>query len=49
MESIILHQKVSKSEARQRAIDLYREVGILSERRIDSYPTKCRGARNNRS
>src|SRR5687768_8669396 len=37
MEAILLHQKVSRAEARRKAIDLFREVGIPSpETRIDS-------------
>src|SRR5688572_16369983 len=39
MEAIMLHQRVSKAQARQKTIDLFREVGIPEpERRIDSYP-----------
>ena len=32
MEAIILHQKVSKAEARQKTIELLREVGIPEAR-----------------
>ncbi|MBC61424.1 MAG: ABC transporter ATP-binding protein [Zetaproteobacteria bacterium] len=49
MEAIILHQKVSKKEARDRAIELYKEVGIPDpERRIDSYPHEMSGGQKQR-
>ena len=49
MEAIILHQKVPKYEARKRAIELYREVGIPDpERRIDSYPHEMSGGQKQR-
>jgi peptide/nickel transport system ATP-binding protein len=49
MEAIILHQKVSKKEARARAIELYREVGIPEpERRIDTYPHEMSGGQKQR-
>jgi peptide/nickel transport system ATP-binding protein len=49
MEAIILHQKVSKTEARQKAIDLMREVGIpKSEQRVDSYPHQMSGGQKQR-
>ncbi|HHE47347.1 MAG TPA: ABC transporter ATP-binding protein, partial [Candidatus Acetothermia bacterium] len=39
MEAIMLHQKVSKKEARQKAIEMLRQVGIpLPEQRVDEYP-----------
>ena len=39
VEAIRTHEKVSKKEARERAIDLLRKVGIPSpEKRIDDYP-----------
>ena len=39
IEAIMLHQKVSKEEAVERTIELFREVGIPEpERRIFSYP-----------
>src|SRR5215203_2839120 len=39
MEAIILHQRVRKSDARQKTIDLLREVGIMNpEQRVDAYP-----------
>lgn len=49
MEAIMLHQKVSKQEARARAIELYREVGIPEpERRIDTYPHEMSGGQKQR-
>ncbi len=49
MEAIILHQRVSKVEARQRAIDLMREVGIPKpDQRVDSYPHQMSGGQKQR-
>jgi peptide/nickel transport system ATP-binding protein len=49
IEAIILHQKVGKAEARQKAIDLLREVGIPKpEQRIDSYPHQMSGGQKQR-
>ncbi len=49
MEAIILHQRVSKAEARQRAIDLMREVGLPKpEQRVDSYPHQMSGGQKQR-
>jgi peptide/nickel transport system ATP-binding protein len=49
IEAIVLHQKVSKSEARQRAIDLLREVGIPKpEQRVDFYPHQMSGGQKQR-
>jgi peptide/nickel transport system ATP-binding protein len=49
MEAIILHQKVSRKEARKRAIELYKEVGIPEpERRIDTYPHEMSGGQKQR-
>jgi len=49
MEAIILHQKVSKVEARNRAIELLREVGIANpEQRVDSYPHQMSGGQKQR-
>jgi peptide/nickel transport system ATP-binding protein len=49
MEAIILHQKVSKSVARTRTIELFREVGIPEpERRINSYPHEMSGGQKQR-
>jgi oligopeptide/dipeptide ABC transporter ATP-binding protein len=44
VETIQLHQAVGKEEARQRAIELLRMVGIPNpERRIDEYPFELSG------
>ncbi|MEX0724756.1 MAG: ABC transporter ATP-binding protein [Planctomycetaceae bacterium] len=49
MEAILLHQKVSKEEARQRTIKLFEEVGIPEpERRIDSFPHEMSGGQKQR-
>ena len=44
VEAIRTHEKISKKEARERAIDLLRKVGIPSpEKRIDDYPHQMSG------
>jgi peptide/nickel transport system ATP-binding protein len=49
MEAIILHQRVSKAEARKRTIELFREVGIDNpEQRVDSYPHQMSGGQKQR-
>jgi len=49
MEAIMLHQQVSKTEARQRTIELFHEVGILDpERRFFSYPHEMSGGQKQR-
>ncbi|MGI8981127.1 MAG: ABC transporter ATP-binding protein [Pirellulaceae bacterium] len=49
MEAILLHQKVSKAEARKKVIELFREVGIPDpEGRIDSYPHQMSGGQKQR-
>ena len=49
MEAIMLHQKVSKAEARKRTIELFREVGIPEpESRVDSYPHQMSGGQKQR-
>ena len=49
MESIIFHQKKSKSEARNIAIDLLKKVGIPSpSSRIDEYPHQMSGGMKQR-
>lgn len=49
MESIMLHQEVSREEARKRAIELFKEVGIPEpERRVDSYPHEMSGGQKQR-
>ncbi|MCE9526399.1 MAG: ABC transporter ATP-binding protein [Planctomycetales bacterium] len=49
MEAILLHQDISKQEARKKTIDLFREVGIPDpEGRIDSYPHQMSGGQKQR-
>jgi peptide/nickel transport system ATP-binding protein len=50
MEAIMLHQKVSKQEARQRTIELFREVKMLPdpERLVDAYPHQLSGGQKQR-
>jgi peptide/nickel transport system ATP-binding protein len=49
MEAILLHQDVSKAQAREKTIELFREVGIPDpETRIDSYPHQLSGGQKQR-
>ncbi|MFN0198188.1 MAG: ABC transporter ATP-binding protein [Planctomycetaceae bacterium] len=49
MEAILLHQKVTKEEARLKTIKLFEEVGIPDpERRIDSFPHEMSGGQKQR-
>ncbi|MBI1345022.1 dipeptide ABC transporter ATP-binding protein [bacterium] len=49
MEAMLLHQPITRAEARAKAIDLFREVGIPDpERRIDSYPHEMSGGQKQR-
>jgi len=49
VEAIVLHQNLSKNDARQRAIELFDEVGIPEpERRIDSFPHEMSGGQKQR-
>ena len=49
MEAIILHQNVSKTEARKRTIELFEEVGIRdASRRVDSFPHEMSGGQKQR-
>jgi peptide/nickel transport system ATP-binding protein len=49
IEAIVLHQRVSHAQARQKAIDLMKEVGIANaEQRIDSYPHQMSGGQKQR-
>lgn len=50
MEAIIQHQKVSKAEAREKAIEMLRLVGIPSpESRVDNYPHEFSGGMRQRA
>jgi peptide/nickel transport system ATP-binding protein len=49
MEAIRLHQDVSKDEARQRTLELFREVGIPNpEVRMESFPHEMSGGQKQR-
>jgi peptide/nickel transport system ATP-binding protein len=49
MEAILLHQKVSRAEAREQTIRLFEEVGIPNPpQRIDSYPHQMSGGQKQR-
>ncbi|MGD9855948.1 MAG: ABC transporter ATP-binding protein, partial [Planctomycetaceae bacterium] len=49
IEAIVQHQRVSKKEARERTIQLFREVGIPEpERRISMYPHELSGGQKQR-
>ena len=50
MEAILLHQDVSKKQARERAIEMLRLVGIsLPEQRVDQYPHHFSGGMRQRA
>ncbi|MEZ6065901.1 MAG: ABC transporter ATP-binding protein [Planctomycetaceae bacterium] len=49
MEAILLHQRVTRKEARDRTIELFREVGIPNpESRVDSFPFEMSGGQKQR-
>jgi peptide/nickel transport system ATP-binding protein len=49
VEAVILHQDVSKKEAKVRALELLKQVGIpRAERRIDDYPHQFSGGMRQR-
>ncbi len=49
MEAIMLHQKVDKSAARRKTIELLREVGIPKpQQRVDFYPHQMSGGQKQR-
>jgi oligopeptide/dipeptide ABC transporter ATP-binding protein len=50
MEVVLLHQKVSKTEAREQAIEMLRLVGIpVPERRVDQYQHQFSGGMRQRA
>jgi oligopeptide/dipeptide ABC transporter ATP-binding protein len=50
MEAIILHQRLSKKEARQKAIEMLHAVGIPApEQRVDEYPHQLSGGMRQRA
>ncbi len=50
IEAIVRHQKISKAEAREKAIEMLRLVGIPSpEKRIDNYPHEFSGGMRQRA
>ena len=50
MEAIILHQKLNKKNAKNKAIEMLRAVGIpLPEQRVDEYPHQLSGGMRQRA
>jgi oligopeptide/dipeptide ABC transporter ATP-binding protein len=49
MEAVLLHTKLTKKEARERAIELLKRVGIpKAEQRVDEYPFRLSGGMRQR-
>jgi len=49
IEAVRVHQRVSKSQAREQAIEMLRQVGIpAAERRVDDYPHQLSGGMRQR-
>lgn len=48
-EAVLLHEKVTRAQARQRSLDLFREVGIPNpEMSLDKYPHEMSGGQKQR-
>lgn len=49
MESLLLHEKINKSEARKRVLQLFSQMGIVpAESRFDQYPHELSGGQRQR-
>jgi len=49
-ETLVLHQKLTKKQARERAIDMLKEVGIpLPKQRVEEYPHQLSGGMRQRA
>ena len=50
VEAVLLHQRVSRREARERAVEMFRHVGIpLPEQRLDAYSHQLSGGLRQRA